>query len=183
MRVKVVDSHPGAAVAITAQQSGLPTQRSICWRFGNASNVVGRRHHSAAIGVTACSTPSAGALGTPVASPPPQGAETKVVDSHREAAVVITARQSGLPLAALHSRIAAAIGITDATLHLLALWKRQQCGRLRKVRRRKSLTATKKRPSSSQRSNRGYRLQRSIRWRFGNANHIGATARCGSESR
>ena len=41
---------------------------------------------------------------------PPQGAETKVVDSHREAAVVITAQQSGLPLAALHP---------------LALWERQ----------------------------------------------------------
>ena len=139
MRVKVVDSHPGAAVAITAQQSGLPTQRSICCRFGNASNVVA-----------------------------PQGAETKVVDSHREAAVVITARQSGLPLAALHP---------------LALWKRQSHRRPRKVRRRKSLTATGKRPSSSQRGNRGYRLQHSIRWRFGNASRIVATARCGSESR
>ena len=99
MRVKVVDSHPGAAVAITAQQSGLPTQRSICWRFGNASNVVA-----------------------------PQGAETKVVDSHREAAVVITAQQSGLPLAALHP---------------LALWKRQPYRRHRKMRKRKSLTATR----------------------------------------
>ena len=88
---------------------------------------------------------------------PPQGAETKVVNSHREAAVGITAQQSGLPLAALHP---------------LALWKRQQCGRPRKVRRRKSLTATRKRPSASQRSNRDYRLQHSIRWRFGNANHI-----------
>ena len=77
----------------------------------------------------------------------------------------------------------AAIGITDATLHLLALWKRQQCGRPRKVRRRKSLTATRKRPSASQRSNRGYRLQHSIRWRFGNASRIAAPARCGSESR
>ena len=99
MRVKVVDSHPGAAVAITAQQSGLPTQRSICWRFGNASNVVA-----------------------------PQGAETKVVDSHREAAVVITAQQSGLPLAALHP---------------LALWERQSHRRPRKMRKRKSLTATR----------------------------------------
>ena len=139
MRVKVVDSHPGAAVAITAQQSGLPTQRSIRWRFGNASNVVA-----------------------------PQGAETKVVDSHREAAVVITARQSGLPLAALHP---------------LALWKRQPYRRHRKMRKRKSLTATGKQLPSSRRGNRGYRLQRSIRWRFGNANHIAATARCGSESR
>ena len=59
---------------------------------------------------------------------PPQGAETKVVDSHREAAVGITARQSGLPLAALHP---------------LALWKRQPHRRPRKVRRRKSLTATR----------------------------------------
>ena len=99
MRVKVVDSHPGAAVVITAQQSGLPTQRSIRWRFGNASNVVA-----------------------------PQGAETKVVDSHREAAVVITARQSGLPFAALHP---------------LALWKRQPYRRHRKMRKRKSLTATR----------------------------------------
>ena len=139
MRVKVVDSHREAAVVITAQQSGLPTQRSICWRFGNASNVVA-----------------------------PQGAETKVVDSHREAAVVITARQSGLPLAALHP---------------LALWERQSHRRPRKMRKRKSLTATRKRPSSSRRSKRGYRLQHSIRWRFGNANHIAATARCGSESR
>ena len=55
-------------------------------------------------------TPSVGALETPAMWSPPQGAETKVVDSHREAAVGITAQQSGLPLAALHP---------------LALWKRQ----------------------------------------------------------
>ena len=73
MRVKVFDSHSRAAADITAQQSGLPTQRSICWRFGNASNVV---------------------------APARCGDES--VDSHREAAVDITARQSGLPLAALH---------------------------------------------------------------------------------
>ena len=76
------------------------------------------------------------------------------------------------PLKSSRRHHSAAIGITDATLHLLALWKRQQCGRPRKVRRRKSLTATGKQPSSSQRSNRDYRLQHSIRWRFGNAKHI-----------
>jgi hypothetical protein len=144
MRVKVVDSHPGAAVAITAQQSGLPTQRSICWRFGNASNVVAPQgaetkvvdsHREAAVVITARSNrdyrrnaPSVGALETPAMWSPPQSAETKVVDSHQEAAVVITAQQSGLPLAALHP---------------LALWERQPSRRHRKMRKRKSLTATR----------------------------------------
>ena len=64
---------------------------------------------------------------------PPQGAETKVVDSHREAAVVITAQQSGLPLAALHP---------------LALWKRQSHRRPRKVRKRKLFDSHQEQPSS-----------------------------------
>ena len=121
----------------TRRRSGAPSRTSLTF-FGVSPRDAGnglqqppgssRRHHSAAIGITACSTPSAGALETPAMWSPPQGAETKVVDSHQEAAVGITAQQSGLPLAALHP---------------LALWKRQSHPRPRKVRRRKSLTATR----------------------------------------
>jgi hypothetical protein len=133
-----------SAVVITAQQSGLPLAALhplALWerQSHRRPRKVRRRKSLTATGKRPSSSqrsnrdyrrnaPSVGALETPAMWSPPQSAETKVVDSHQEAAVVITAQQSGLPLAALHP---------------LALWERQPSRRHRKMRKRKSLTATR----------------------------------------